>query len=193
VICHRRDCQCERRSASSKEATIMTIMKVVCKTPPSGVKKKVVASEADKPTYAAQETEDNGGPLGTTLSEIDRLIADVVPEKRTNVVAAPKILALKMKNIGGTSAENNIFYLRHLGGQELTEKDISELKEFAIAGGYQPGSILFGSIDEEILGSILDCAGAKLINNLTKTIGFLKLESDLSNYREQHIAGSLVY
>jgi hypothetical protein len=32
-----------------------------------------------------------------------------------------------------------------------------------------------------------------VVNNLTKTISFLKLESDLSNYRKQHITDSLVY
>jgi hypothetical protein len=63
------------------------------------------------------------------------------------------------------------------------------LREFAIAGGYQPRSILFGGVDEKILRCIPDRAGAKVVNNLTKTIGFTKLESDLSNYRKQHCWG----
>jgi hypothetical protein len=54
--------------------------------------------------------------------------------------------------------------LRHQGGQDLTEEDISELKEFAIAGDYQPGFILFGDVNEEILGRILDRARAKIVN-----------------------------
>jgi hypothetical protein len=63
-----------------------------------------------------------------------------------------------------------------LGGQELSEEDISELKEFAIAGGYKPGSMLFGGVDEEILGCIPDRTGAKIFNTLSKSIGFPKLE-----------------
>jgi hypothetical protein len=47
----------------------------------------------------------------------------------------------------GTSSENNDLDLRHLGGQELSEDDISELKEFSIAGGYKPRSMLFGGVD----------------------------------------------
>jgi hypothetical protein len=43
-----------------------------------------------------------------------------------------------------------------LGDQELSEEDISKLKEFAIAGDYKPGSVLFGGVDEEILGCIPD-------------------------------------
>jgi hypothetical protein len=81
--------------------------------------------------------------------------------------------------------------LRPLSGQELSEEDISELREFAIAGGYQPDSILFGGVDEEILRYIPNRAGAKVVNNLTNTIGLPKQESELSNYRNKHIPGSL--
>jgi hypothetical protein len=125
--------------------------------------------------------------------KIDRLIAGVLPRKETDDMATPKIFALKMKNTEEASSESKTFGLRHLGGQELTEEDIFELKEFAIADSYQPGSILFGSIDEEILGCIPDHAGAKIVNTPSKSIGFPKLESDLSNYHKQHITGSLVY
>jgi hypothetical protein len=78
-------------------------------------------------------------------------------------------------------------------GVTLSEEDISELKEFAIAGGYQPRSMLFGGVDEEILGCIPDRAGAKIVNTISKSIEFLKLERDLSNYRRQHNTGSLFY
>ena len=47
----------------------MTVIQVVCKTPPLRVKKNVAPSKAYKPADAAQENKDNGGPLETTLSE----------------------------------------------------------------------------------------------------------------------------
>jgi hypothetical protein len=59
--------------------------------------------------------------------------------------------------------------------------------------GYQSGSMLFGGVDEEILGCILDRAGAKIVGTLSKSVGFPKLESDISCYRWQHIMGSLFY
>jgi hypothetical protein len=68
-----------------------------------------------------------------------------------------------------------------------------ELKEFAIFGGYQPSSVLFGSVDEEILGCIRDRAGAKIMSTLSKSIGFPKLEKDISCYRRQHVIVSLFY
>jgi hypothetical protein len=63
------------------------------------------------------------------------------------------------KRIEETSSENMNFDLRHLGDQQLPEEDISELKEFAISCGYQPGSMLFRGVDEEIVGCIRLCRG----------------------------------
>jgi hypothetical protein len=90
-------------------------------------------------------------PLRTTLSEIDRLVANVVPEKNTEGTIVVEISSSKGKRTEEDSSEDKSFDLRHLGGQHLSEEDISELKEFAISGGYQLGSVLFGGVDEEIL------------------------------------------
>ena len=59
---------------------------------------------------------------------------------------------------------------------------MSELKEFAIFCGYQPGSMLFDGVDEEVVGCIRDRSGAKIIGTLSKSIGFPKLEKDISCY-----------
>jgi hypothetical protein len=100
---------------------------------------------------------------------------------------------MNILEIEETSSEGVNFDLRHLGGQQLSKEDKSELKEFAISCGYQPGSMLFGGVDEEIMGCICDRAGAKIISTLSKSIGFPKLEKDISCYRRQHIIGSLFY
>jgi hypothetical protein len=82
--------------------------------------------------------------------------------------------------------EDKSFDLRHLGGQQVSEEDISELREFDISGGYQPGSVLFSSVDEEILGCICGRAEAKIVSTLSKCIEFSKIEKDISYYRRQH-------
>jgi hypothetical protein len=89
--------------------------------------------------------------------------------------------------------ESKYFDLQHLGGQQLSEEDFFELREFAIVGDYQPGSVVFGCVDEEILRCIPARAGAKIVNTLSKSIGFPKLEQDLSNYILQHITDSLFH
>jgi hypothetical protein len=98
-----------------------------------------------------------------------------------------------MKVLEKTSSKDMELDLWHLGGQELFKEDIFELKEFAIVGGYKSGFELFCGVDEEILGCIPDRARAKVVNTLSKNVGFPKLEWDLSNYRRQHISGSLFY
>jgi hypothetical protein len=50
--------------------------------------------------------------------------------------------------------------------KQLSKGNILELKEFAVSGGYQLGSVLFGGIDKEILGCIPDHVGAKIVNTL---------------------------
>jgi hypothetical protein len=76
---------------------------------------------------------------------------------------------------------------------ELSAEDISELREFAIAGGYRPVVVLFSGVDNDVLECIPDRDGAKVVNTLTKSIGFSKLESELSNIRKQHIVGSFSF
>jgi hypothetical protein len=53
--------------------------------------------------------------------------------------------------------------------------------------------MLFGGIEEEALGCVRDRTGAKIIGTLSKSVGFLKLEADISSYRRQHIVSSLFY
>jgi hypothetical protein len=117
----------------------------------------------------------------------------VTPKKDIAEVSTDKASTLKMKELKKASSEGLELDLRYLGGQELFDDDISELKEFAIAGGYKSGSVLFAGVDKEILGCTPDRTGAKLVNTLSKSIEFSKLERDLSNYRRQHITGSLFY
>jgi hypothetical protein len=75
------------------------------------------------------------------------------------------------------------FDLRNLVGQELSEAEKKELQEYGISCGYQPGAMLFGGIDEGALGCIRDRVGAKIIGTLSKSVGFPKLEADISGYR----------
>jgi hypothetical protein len=115
---------------------MMAVMQAVHKTPPLGAKKKAAPFKTDEAAEAAHEVENSEGLLGTTLSEIDRIIDGVVPEKGTDEAVAAKTSASKMKNIEEASSESRTFDLRHLGGQQLSENDMSGLREFAIAGGY---------------------------------------------------------
>jgi hypothetical protein len=99
----------------------------------------------------------------------------------------------KKKRIAEAASEEGGFDLRNLVGQELSKAEKKELQEYGISCGYQPGAMLFGGIDEEALGCVRDRTGAKVIGALSKSVGFPKLEADISSYRRQHIIGSLFY
>jgi hypothetical protein len=172
---------------------MMAMMRAIHKTPPPVSAEKIAAPTDAEADEAIAKAKNSGGPLGTMMSEIDRIIDDVVPEREMAEVTAGRASPLKMTNLEGVSSENKELDLRHLCGQELSKEDISELKEFAIVGSYKPGSVLLGGVDEEILGCIPDRARAKIVNTVSKSIGFPKLERDLSNYRRQPITGSLFY
>jgi hypothetical protein len=161
---------------------IVNVMQAIEQMPPSAS-----ATKAAIPTDAEDAGKAEAEELATTMSEIDRLVSDVVAEE--NMAAVPD----KEKKIDNNPSDEKDFDLRHLDGQELSEEDKLELKEFAISCGYQPGFMLFGGVDEEILGCIRDHAGAKIVGTLSKSVGFPKLETDISCYRRQHIVGSLFY
>jgi hypothetical protein len=75
------------------------------------------------------------------------------------------------------------FSFQNLVGQELSRAEKDELQEYAASCGYQPGAMLFRGINEEALGCIQDHTGAKIISTLSKSVGFPKLEADISSYR----------
>jgi hypothetical protein len=62
----------------------------------------------------------------------------VVPEREMGEVTTGRASPLKMKDLEGASSENKELDIWHLGGQELSEEYISELKEFATADVSHP-------------------------------------------------------
>jgi hypothetical protein len=172
----------EEKIEGQKKQRIVNVMQAIEQTSPPALAMKA-AIPADPIDAGKAEAED----LETIMSKIDKLVSDVVVDvvaEKTSVVAEENMAAVpdKGKKIDNTPSDEEDFDLRHLGGQELSEEDKLELKEFAISCGYQPGSMLFGGVDEEILGCISDRVGAKIVGTLSKSVGFTKLETDISCY-----------
>jgi hypothetical protein len=174
-------------------------MQAIEKTPPSASASKIApavsaeaATEANISAEAAATAE--AANLESTLSGIDKLLLDMPTEE--TVAAAEQVMAPvpdKGKKIADAASEEKDFELRNLIGQELSETEKKELQEYDISCGYQLGAMLFSGIDEEALGCVHDRTGAKVIGTLSKSVGFPKLEADISSYRRQHIVDSLFY
>jgi hypothetical protein len=171
-----------------KKRRIGTVMEAIEQTPPSAP----ATAEANISAEAAAATEATN--LEVTLSGIDKLILGMPTEE--TAAAAEEVMALvpdKGKKIVDAASEEKDFDLRNLVGQELSEAEKKELQEYGIFCGYQLGAMLFGGIDKEALGCVRDRTGAKVIGTLSKSVGFPKLEADISSYRRQRIVGSLFY
>jgi hypothetical protein len=189
----------KKKADGQKKRRIITVMQAIERTPLSASASKItpVASaeatvEAKTSAGAAAVTE--VANLESTLSGIDKILLGMATEE--TVAAVEKAMATvpsKGKKIADAASEEMDFDLWNLVGQELSEAEKKELQEYGISCGYQPEAMLFGGIDEGALGCIRDRAGAKIIGTLSKSVGFSKLEADISGYRRQHIVGSLFY
>jgi hypothetical protein len=192
------------KASRPKRQRIVTVTEVIETTPPRAPTPKVptieimTATEAVPWEAAAEEAraeDDNseGINLESIAADIDKMLLNMAAEE--TAAATEETTAAKPQKEGITedTSEDETFDFRNLAGQELTEAEKEELKEYAISCGYRPGALLFGGIDDEGLGCIRDQTGAKVVGTLSKSIDFPKLEADISRYRRQHIVGSLFY
>jgi hypothetical protein len=122
--------------------------------------------------------------LESTLSDIDRILLDMATEEAAAAAEeTPATVPGKGKEITEDISKEKDFNFQNIIGQELSNAEKEELRDYAISCGYQPGALLFGGINEESLGCIRDRTGAKVISTLVKSVGFPKLEANISCYR----------
>jgi hypothetical protein len=182
-----------KKTEGHKKRRIVNVMQAIERTPPLASVSKIVPIASAEATAEA-DTSAEAANLESTLSGIDKILSEMAAEEAA--AAAEKVMAAvpdKGKKIADAAVEERDFDLRNLVGQELSEAEKKELQEYGISFGYQLGAMLFGRIDERALGCIRDRAGAKIIDTLSKNVGFPKLEADISGYWRQHIVGSLFY
>jgi hypothetical protein len=185
-----------KKSVGPKKRRIITVTEAIEETPRPASTSKTPAVEStttakDAPTEAATAGDAN---LESTLSNIDKILLDMAAEEA--VAAAEETMATvpeKEKEIAKDTLDAENFNFQNLTGQELSKAEKEELRDYAISCGYEPGALLFGGVDDESLGCLRDRTGAKVIGTLSKSIGFPKLETDISRYRQQHIVGSFFY
>jgi hypothetical protein len=181
-----------------KRQRIVTVTEVIEATPPGASAPKMTATEAVPSKPAAEEAgaEDAKSEdinLEGMVADIDKMLLNMVAEEATAAIEETTAAKPEKEEITENTSEDEAFNFQNLVGQELTKAEKEELEEYAISCGYRPGALLFGGIDDERLGCIRDQTGAKVIGTLSKSIGFPKLEADISRYRRQHIVGSLFY
>jgi hypothetical protein len=180
------------KPAEPKKRRIITVIEAIEETPPSAsapntAAAEAVPGEASTSEPAAAEATD----LENTLIDIDEMSLNMAEEE--TAAAAEEILAAvskkgekmpgKEKEPAEDTSEEENFNFQNILGQELSRAEKEERRDYAISYGYQPGALLFGGVAEESLGCLRDRVGAKVVSTLLKSVGFPKLETNLSRYR----------
>jgi hypothetical protein len=191
-----------KKSAGLKRRRIITIIEAIEETPPPASVSKITpaakgatateAAPTEAATTEAATAKDTN--LKSTFSDIDKMLLNMAAEEAT--AAAEETLAIvpeKGKEIVEDTLKEKDFNFQNIIGQKLSKAEKEDLRDYAMSCGYQPGALLFGGIDDESLGCLRDRTGVKVISTLLKSIGFPKLEADISHYRRHHIVGSLFY
>ena len=185
----------------AKRQRIIAVTEVIDKTPPRASIQKTAAAEdttnvevAPSEVAATEAATAEDVNLESTIEDINKILTDMAAEEAaTTAEETMATVPGKGKEIAEDTSDDEAYSFQNLVGQKLSKAEKEELKEYAKSCGYKPGALLFGGIDDEKLGCIRDSAGAKVIGTLSKSIGFPKLETDISRYRRQHIVGSLFY
>jgi hypothetical protein len=175
-----------KKVVGPKKRRIVTVMQAIEETPPpASASKMTPATEADTSVEAGATEATN---LESTLSAIDKMLLDIAAEE--TAAATKEVMATvpdKGKEIAEAASEEKGFSFQNLVGQELSKTEKEEMQEYAISCGYQPGAMLYGGINEEALGCIRDRTRANIISTLSKSVGFPKLEADISSYRYRSV------
>ena len=187
--------------SKAKRQRIIAVTEVIDKTPPRASIQKTPAVEgtenvevAPSEVAATEAATAEDVNLESTVEDINKILTDMAAEEAaTTAEETMATMPGKGKEIAEDTSDDEAYSFQNLVGQKLSKAEKEELKEYAKSCGYKPGALLFGGIDDEKLGCIRDSAGAKVIGTLSKSIGFPKLETDISRYRRQHIVGSLFY
>jgi hypothetical protein len=180
------------------------VTEVIEATPPGASAPKVpaiesmtaieaVPSEVAAAEARVEDAKSEDINLESIAADIDKMLLNMAAEEASAATEETTAAKPEKGEMTEDTSEDENFDFQNLVGQELTKDEKEELKEYAISCGYRPGALLFGGIDDERLGCIRDQTGAKVIGTLSKSIGFPKLEADISRYRRQHIVGSLFF
>jgi hypothetical protein len=189
------------KKPAEKRRRIITVIDAIEEMPPSASASKTPAAEdtaaaeaapAEAATVEAETAEDTN--LEGTFSDIDKMLLNMAAEEAATAAGETLVPVLGIeKEIAEDTSKEKDFNFQNILGQKLSKAEKEEVRDYAISCGYRPGALLFGGVDEESLGCLWDRTGAKVVGTLSKSVGFPKLEADLSRYWRQHIVGNLFY
>jgi hypothetical protein len=90
--------------------------------------------------------------------------------------------------------KNADYIIRHASGKKLSQEDILGARHYTQRLKYPKGALVFnGSNEEDFLYCLLDNKEISVCREIGKSIGFPKLEDNLSILSKDELADSLAY
>jgi hypothetical protein len=178
-----------RRMANVLDAMLETtkaLSPTATKKVAEATKTQAEAKTGQVDAEAAQvQTEAEAGPSVPTKTEPVAL-----EEKTTEQIASKKIEAPAPE----ASSKSTDYLIRHASGKELSQEEILEARHYAPKLKYPKGALVFnGSNEEDFLYCLPDNKEISVCREIGKSIGFPKLEDDLSILSKDELADSLAY
>ena len=91
-------------------------------------------------------------------------------------------------------SEDFDYIVRHASGKRLSEEEISEAKHYARELQYPKGALVFnGTTEDDFLYCLLDNKELSVCREMTRSMGFPKLEAGLCAMTKADLADSLAY
>jgi hypothetical protein len=178
---------------SRRMANVLDVVVEIAKTLSSTPRKIAEASKAQPEAETKQaeveaiiiQAETEAGPSEPAEAE-----PAVVEEKAAEKIASEKVEAAATEAL----KESTGFIIRHASGRRLSEEEKLEALHYAQKLKYPKGALVFnGSGEEDFLCCLPDNKEIYVCREIGRSIGFLKLEDDLSILSKDELADSLAY
>jgi hypothetical protein len=110
-------------------------------------------------------------------------------------VALEKSMAKEAKSPAPEAPSEDLDYIiRHASGKTLSEEEVFEAKHYARELKYPKGALVFNGTDkDDFMYCLLDNKELSVYREMTKSMGFLKLEAGLCAMTKADLADSLAY
>jgi hypothetical protein len=148
----------------------------------SKAKSRAKAGRAEAKATEVQAEAEAGPSMSTEIEP-------AVPKEK----AAEQIAPEKIETPAPEALIENIDYIiRHASGKKLSEEEMLEARHYAQKLKYPKGALVFnGSNEEDFLYCLPDNKEISVSREISKSIGFPKLEDDLSILSKDELADSL--
>jgi hypothetical protein len=168
------------KASSSTPRKIAKASKVPIETETKLTEAKATMSQANAEAGPSEPAKEKPSETGEKAAE-EEAIEQILPEK----AAAPTPEA---------PSEDLSYIIRHASGKRLSEEEIFEAKHYARELKYPKGALVFNGTDEdEFLYCLPDNKELSVCREMTRSMGFPKLEAGLCAMTKDNLADSLAY